>query len=220
MKRRIDRFDKFMKYKGLNDNKVTQSLNLTIGIIGKSRKEGRDLSDKTIEKILNFYTDLNRIWLLTGEGEMLKESKDDARKPDMPAKAHADLIPLLPIAAQGGPFNDFVTSVRFTECEKIISPVNGVDFAITVSGDSMAPDFPNGSKILIKKINDSAFIEWGKVYVLDTCNGTVIKELRKGENEAEVMCHSLNPDPRYQPFRVRRSDIYGIYRVILLMSLK
>lgn len=70
--RRIDRFDKYMKYSGLNDNKVTVQLGLTVGVIGKSRKEGRDLSDKVIEEILNYYTDINRIWLLTGEGEMLK----------------------------------------------------------------------------------------------------------------------------------------------------
>lgn len=71
--RRIDRFDKYMKYSGLNDNKVTIQLGLTVGVIGKSRKEGRDLSDKVIEEILNYYTDINRIWLLTGEGNMLKE---------------------------------------------------------------------------------------------------------------------------------------------------
>ena len=70
--KKIDRFDKYMKYKGLNDNKVTIQLALSVGTLGKSRKSDRDLSDKVIEKILNFYTDLNRVWLLTGEGEMIK----------------------------------------------------------------------------------------------------------------------------------------------------
>lgn len=74
--RKIDRFDKYMKIKQLNDNKVTVDLGLSVGVIGKSRKDGRDLSDKTIENILNFYGDLNRVWLLTGEGEMLKNSEE------------------------------------------------------------------------------------------------------------------------------------------------
>ena len=60
-----------MKYSGLNDNKVTNQLGLSIGILGKSRKEGRDLSDRVVEKILKFYGNLNHVWLLTGEGEML-----------------------------------------------------------------------------------------------------------------------------------------------------
>lgn len=69
--RKIDRFDIYMKTKGLNDNKVTNQLGLSVGVIGKSRKEGRDLADRNIELILKFYADLSRVWLLTGEGEML-----------------------------------------------------------------------------------------------------------------------------------------------------
>ena len=76
--KKIDRFDKYMKYKGLNDNKVTIQLALSVGTLGKSRKSDRDLSDKVIEKILNFYTDLNRVWLLTGEGEKRVLSRQSA----------------------------------------------------------------------------------------------------------------------------------------------
>lgn len=67
----IDRFDEYMAYKRLNDNRVTVQLGLSNGTIGKSRQENRDLSDKVVEQILNFYTDLSRTWLLWGEGEML-----------------------------------------------------------------------------------------------------------------------------------------------------
>lgn len=78
MERRIERFDKYMETKGLNDNKVTNQLGFSVGTLGKSRKENRDISDRNIELILNFYTDLNRVWLLTGEGEMInsKENMD------------------------------------------------------------------------------------------------------------------------------------------------
>lgn len=71
--RKIDRFDLYMEHAHLNDNKVTVQLGLSVGTIGKSRKPGRDLSDKVIESILNYYSDLSRVWLLTGEGEMLRE---------------------------------------------------------------------------------------------------------------------------------------------------
>ena len=71
MTRAIDRFDAYMASSELNDNKVTVQLGLAVGLIGKSRKPGRDLSRSVIEKILAYYTDLNGVWLLTGEGEML-----------------------------------------------------------------------------------------------------------------------------------------------------
>lgn len=69
--RKVDRFDKYMKIRGLNDNRVTVDLGLSVGTISKSRKKGRDLSSRVIEQILNYYRDLNKVWLLTGEGEML-----------------------------------------------------------------------------------------------------------------------------------------------------
>ena len=77
MERTIDRFDVYMASVGLNDNKVTVQLGLAIGLIGKSRKPGRDLSRSAIEKILNYYTDLNGTWLLTGEGSMLNTPEQE-----------------------------------------------------------------------------------------------------------------------------------------------
>ena len=71
----IDRLDKYLQYKHLSDNKITVQLGLSIGTIGKSRKEGRDISDRVIEQILNYYTDLNKDWLLYGEGEMLNKKR-------------------------------------------------------------------------------------------------------------------------------------------------
>ena len=62
-----------MKHSGLNDNQVTNQLGLSVGLLGKSRREGSDLGKKTIEKILQTYTDLNYVWLMTGHGEMLYE---------------------------------------------------------------------------------------------------------------------------------------------------
>ena len=87
-----------------------------------------------------------------------------------------------------------------------------------VTGDSMSPEYPSGSVIICKKINEKAFIEWGKVFVLDTDNGAVIKSVRKTENDNEVECVSLNP--AYQPFRIGTEYINGWYRVLMVLSLK
>lgn len=61
-----------MDYRDLNDNQVTVSCNLSVGLLGKSRREGSELGRKSIEKILKFYVELNEEWLLHGIGNMIK----------------------------------------------------------------------------------------------------------------------------------------------------
>ncbi len=63
-----------MKYKGLNDNKLSNETGISNGLIGKARKRG-SLSGKNISKLINTYQDLSADWLFTGKGSMLKESQ-------------------------------------------------------------------------------------------------------------------------------------------------
>ena len=190
--RKIDRFLQYLDRKGITENKATVDCSLSQGLLHQAKSGKSDLGYKTLDKIFDKYQDLNKEWLLTGEGEMLKT--DTSHQKDAEG-FDTYKVSLLPIEAVGGKLSDFVMSVKESDCEKIISPIKNIDFAITVTGDSMEPEFPNGSQVLIKKINEKAFIEWGRVYVLDTCNGTIIKEVRYCDDE-KIMCYSRNPDPK------------------------
>lgn len=135
-----------------------------------------------------------------------------------PIEIEREMIPVLPTDARAGTLADFADAVEAYDCERMVSPIRGADFAMQVTGDSMSPEYPSGSVIICKKINEKAFIEWGKVFVLDTDNGAVIKSVRKTENDNEVECVSLNP--AYQPFRINTEYINGWYRVLMVLSLK
>lgn len=67
----FSRLDKFMQYKGLNDNKITVQTHIAVGTLGKQRRSGKGLSYESIVKILNTYPELSPSWLLLGKGEML-----------------------------------------------------------------------------------------------------------------------------------------------------
>lgn len=216
------RLIEFAKHKEKSVRAFEIKAEIGIGYINAIRKS---VSPDKINSIVSHYPDLNTDWLMTGNGPMLKENLEESVK-KIEKNIDALTVPLLPISAQGGRLDDFVTSVKQEDCEKLISPIQGADFAITVSGESMAPEYPSGSKILIKKINEKSFIEWGRCYVLDTCNGTVIKKL-DAPTEPDphcgmdyVTCISVNPNPIYKPFRVPTSDIYGIYRVLMMLTEK
>lgn len=127
-------------------------------------------------------------------------------------------LPVLPVEAMAGTLTEFFQSVKEYDCEKMISPMKGVDYAIKIYGDSMSPEYPSGSVCLIKKVNEKAFLEWGKVYVLDTDNGVVIKKIRKTDKDNVVECVSINPN--FQPFTIDTSFIHGWYRVLMVMSIK
>lgn len=71
MERRIERLDKYLKFKHLSTNKVSVMAQLSTGVISKSREDNRDLSDDACKKLLGVLNDLNPDWLFNGEGEML-----------------------------------------------------------------------------------------------------------------------------------------------------
>ena len=221
MERVIDRFDSYMKYKGLNDNQVTKDLGLSNGLLGKSRNKDRDMSRKIANSAINFYVDLSAAWLLTGEGSMLVNNSanpSDTSAPAAPSSVQEEednRVPLIPFEAQGGQLDGFARNgVTLAQCETVPTPFKGAQFAISVRGQSMSPTYPSGCVLFISK-NIADWVEWGKVYVLDTENGVIVKQLAPSTlGEDFVCCKSFNDVPEFAPFNVPKASIFGIYRVV------
>ncbi len=203
-----------------NKKAFEQQVGLGNGFVNNIKKTIRTDS---IEKILLAFPEVRRDWLLFGEGEMLttdapvveqrkQESEDNEGK----------LIPLLPLSAEGGSLDGFDNlGVSLPDCEVIYSPIKDADMAITVSGKSMEPDYPEGCRVVVKRINHALFIEWGREYVLDTVNGIVLKTLEPSDDPNFIRCTSLNPDQRrYAPFEIPKESVRGVYRVHLMMGRK
>lgn len=187
---------------------------------------GTEPKDTILDCIANAIPEINKIWLLTGEGEMINSNKQNFNMLNTTNEADKNNFSdyetwLLPQTAHGGSLTNIPADATLLQnCEKIISPIKGVDFAISIYGDSMAPEYPSGSRVLIKKINPSIFIDWGCVYVLDTSNGVIIKEVIESKKEGCITCRSINPDPKYSDFDVPLKEIYGMYRVLMCLSAK
>lgn len=207
-----EKLRQYFENQGIKQVDIASTIGVNPSYITKIYKGEREIGKEQVDKWVTHYG-LSKVWLLTGEGEMLQGGVHGTGITNV-----ANTIPLLPVSAQGGSLNDFVVSVKENDCERIISPIKDAEYAMSVSGDSMSPEYPSGSQILIKRINEKAFIDWGRTYVLDTCNGTVIKRLFPTENKDRVICKSINPE--YPPFEVCLADVYGVYRVLMCMSLK
>ncbi|MCT6869150.1 MAG: hypothetical protein M3Z80_04310 [Apibacter sp.] len=86
----IDRLIDFMDYKNLNDNKLTKLANLSVGLIGRARRNKSGLHTDTIEKILHTFPELNPTWLLTGNGSMLLSTEDNVIPKNIPLIKNSD----------------------------------------------------------------------------------------------------------------------------------
>ena len=121
------------------------------------------------------------------------------------------LVPLLPVSAMAGSLMGFSESMDPSYCQKIRTTVDGAEWAIQLSGDSMEPKYHSGMYILIKKMTGS-FIPWGQALVLDTYDGIVLKEIYPSDDEDYIEAHSTNP--KYPPFKIEKSMILGVYKVL------
>ena len=170
-----------------------------------------ELSPLRVDQITKAFPEVDRLYLLDANYDRMFLS-------DPSGAAGYDTVLVLPYGARGGTIADFADSVHAYDCERLISPIKGADYAMEVTGDSMSPEYPSGSRVIIKKVNEAIFVEWGKVYVLDTENGALIKQVRRTQDPGVVECVSLNP--AYQPFTLNTEYIHGWYRVMMVMSLK
>lgn len=200
-------------YKTLRDNGIVHTQKDLALLLGVS--EGQ--ISKAMKGYPGFLTDnlIAKVQAILS-GQPIPKLNPNCESPVIAPKA--DTLPVIPTEAVAGTLGDFADSVAVYECERMISPIKGADYAMRVCGNSMSPEYESGCQILIKKIFEKQFIEWGKTYVLDTSNGAVIKQIFPTDNPSVVECRSINPE--YPPFRVKMSDINGWYRVLMAMSLK
>lgn len=217
---RADKYDKttvkgrlliFLREKRMSQTEFGHILGVAPTYVGAMRKS---LSLEKVNRLMQVFPDLSRDWLLYGEGEMLRDPDASGNGSRGGSRGECE-VPLLPVAAYAGNLQFWSNPVQLADCEKIVSPVKGADFAIRVTGDSMEPEFHNGTTILIKKINEKAFIPWGTPMVIDTENGVLVKEVFPGIREGgEQYIEARSLNPKYPPLSIPSASIYGFYRVL------
>ena len=73
----IDRLMQFIKYAGLSARQFDISIGASNGYTLRMSKNRASIGSDVIETILRTYPDLNVVWLLTGEGPMLKSQREE-----------------------------------------------------------------------------------------------------------------------------------------------
>ena len=195
-----------------NNSMFARELGTSEGSVRNYISTGSIKSD-ILAKIVTKY-DINPIWLLLGEGEMLRspsqQPHQEAKTEINPSLSPQQGIPLIPIEAWAGSLNGEDYSIMEDECERYIVPsFQDADFLITVRGDSMTPRYYSGDIVACRKVFLSdLWFQWGKVYIIDTNQGSLLKKVRRGSSEETITLVSENPE--YEPFELRKDQIYNI----------
>ncbi|MGL5914294.1 MAG: S24 family peptidase [Bacteroidales bacterium] len=188
-----------------------ENIGLTYGgFTGENKK--RPINSDAIANLLVAYPEISPDWLLTGQGEMLR-SAPDKETPAVRLAVGNEGIPLIPVNAFAGGFTGD-TQVLEHECEQYVIPMfNDADFLIPIKGSSMYPKYSSGDVVACKRLTSWGFFQWGKVYVLYTQQGTIIKRICEGKDKEHILVVSDNKE-RYSPFQLHISEIIDLAIVI------
>lgn len=194
-----DRIIEYLDSKGLTIAKMESELGWGNGGFAKTKSIS---TEKTIEFLLK-YSDVSAEWLLRGQGEMFLGEGENLI---------CETKPRIPFEAAAGSLTDAVDGVTEIQCEKVpvVSLFPKYDFTIRITGRSMEPSFYSGDEVACLRVNESRFLQWGRVHVLDTTQGIVVKKIY--ENGDSIRCVSFNPE--YPDFNIPKEDIYSYNLVV------
>lgn len=206
-----ERLKLFIENQGISISSFEQKISASDGMIRRAIRNNTDIQGKWYLKISDNYPDLNLEWLITGKGTMLKsECSVVSSQNDQEIKE--ETRPRIPLSAEAGSLTVSSEGITIDNCEQLplIRAFSRYDFTIIAQGDSMEPEYNSGDELACMYIRNSSFIQWGRIHVIDTAQGILVKRIFDGGNS--IICKSDNPN--YPEFSVLKSELYNIALVI------
>jgi hypothetical protein len=198
------RLNEFIVYLGISPAEFEKTTGLGNGFTQKTNERMRNSSKNLISK---FYPELNMKWLINGQGEMLNknyttytshsnhEATTDATTINKnPAVQNKKKIPLYDALTIGGT-NELVASLESSTVSRHIDTgdwFKEATSAIRHYGNSMV-EYPNGSILALKRVNDASLIIWGRNYCIETTEFRITKRLQEGGDDY-IMAYSSNKE--------------------------
>ena len=215
----LDNIRKLAEKEGITIGAIERKIGASKGVLSRAMTNGTDIQAKWITAIVENYPYVSADWLLTGKGEMITSSESSQNKMVKVSEQSQEGIPLIPLDAMAGYFEGEM-QVLLRDCERYIVPgMPRADCRSTVKGDSMMSSYFPGDIVACVRvpIKDVVF-QFGRVYVLDTNQGAIIKRIEKSEDDESILIVSENE--KYSPFTLHLSQVRSIALVIGLIRLE
>lgn len=181
----------------------------------------RDISKTIVQKIVDKIPTINFVWLLTGEGNMLKEDNSFTLQKDIVEKGGNNyrLVPVVHIDSVGGMHSNNSITDEPQYIQGYVPFVNAMedDKAIIQSGNSMIPTIPPGSLVHIREVvNWREYFGYGNIFVIGLKDGRrITKEVQKDDNPDNILCVSHNPNVSAES--LPKNMIDSVWKVINIL---
>lgn len=199
-----ERIKKLLDYKGVTPYAVSINTGVSQATMSRIIKNSTAKPSNGTIEVLAKYFNTTPDWILTGRGEMIKET------PETLTNSHRIRYWVDVDATAGGvtQFDDMMSSQYI---DLAIPEFSDCTDAVNLYGDSMLPLYKSGQIIILKEWKES-FIDYGNVYLVVTKKGNrMVKYLRKGSDADHVMCVSENKE--FDSFEILMDDILRLYLV-------
>ena len=164
------RLKEYIKYKGIPVRLFESTCGLSYGYVSNMRVS---IQPDKVSNIARHYPDLNTGWLLTGEGEMLKEKNGISDKHQVtivPQKSHDKLqenVYIYNVEARMGLISLYDTGKAEIIGEVSFPNMPKSDAAIIARGDSMYPLIKSGSVVAFRRLHNFDFFVPGEIYIVN-----------------------------------------------------
>lgn len=209
-----DRTLLFLKSQNIKMKDFETKCDLSNGYVTSMRK---GFGRQKLENVLKAYPELNREWLLYGEGEMLITPTTNFPTPVLASKG-------TPIYNMDATCGEVSRPIDFAQ-EQIIGYVDMPNLSkdaaiIRANGESMKAKINDGDWIAVREIYDMEDIYYGMIYLILTNEYRMLKYIRKYEPDEDnfVILRSENKD--YDDIKMRKSKILRLYVVENILALK
>ena len=201
-----DRLKAYLSAKNISMAEFGRRIGVSGAYVTSMRKS---IQPEKIERIRAEFPDLDIDWLLTGKEKKVKQHFNTALH-------NAGTRPRVDQYAAGGG-NEALDGVTLDQCEQVpvVPMFPNYTFTMKATGESMLPYINPGDELVCLKIEESSFLQWGRIYVLFTSQGVIVKKIF--DSGDGIRCVSFNES--YPDFIVPKSEIYSFNLVIGLVRI-